>query len=88
MIPKEAIEAYARLGGDFDMAQYAKLDTQHWDEIDSLLMRLQIVDGAYAADSYRADFLQEVEKAGVSLETLRGLKKLIDRVDAEKRKKA
>ena len=87
MIPKEALENYAHFGGGSDYAQHAKVKTDHWGDIDALLMRLQIIDSGYAADSFRADFMSEVEKSGVTLEGLRNLKKLVDKADAERRGK-
>ena len=87
MIPSHVLEDYARLGGDCDLAQYAKVATESWSGIDSLLMRLQIVDAGYAADSFRLDFMRDIEEAGIPLDRLRELKKQIDNADSDRKKR-
>ena len=90
MIPLEAIESYARYAGNEDISQYAKVNMEHWSKIASLLMRLQNVDNDQATDSYRLEFFSQLESSGVSLESLRDLKKSVDSTieEQEKRREA
>jgi hypothetical protein len=88
MIPQEAFDDYARVGGDWDYAAHLRMTMTHFAEIDALLLRLHIMDAGYAADSFRADSLREIEMAGISLASLRDLKTLADKADAKKRKHA
>ncbi|MGA2446043.1 MAG: hypothetical protein ABSG50_11525 [Opitutaceae bacterium] len=87
MIPREALESYARYSGNEDVASYARVDMKHWGEIASLLMQLHNVDNGQAADSYRSDFFSQLESSGVSLEYLRDLKKLIDAATEDQMKR-
>jgi hypothetical protein len=87
MIPREALESFARYAGDDDVAQFSKVDMAHWGEIASLLMKLQNVDNNQITDSYRSEFLSQLGSSGVSLEALRELKRLVDPATENERKR-
>jgi hypothetical protein len=84
-VPQEAYDSYLRLRGNDDLAQYSKVDTSYWGEIEYLLMHVTIVDAGHAAESYRQEFLSALAKSGLSLDALRHAKKVVDEADAERK---